>query len=433
MSKYCLLHLGDRELLRDLAALVARDRTTTATLLAHIAEVDERRLYLPAAHPSMYSYCVHELRLSEDAAFKRIRAARAARQFPAIFVALAEGRLHLSGLALLASYLTPENAGELLAVAGHKTRSEIELLLAQRFPRPELPTRVGALSPPRSPTLLTELAPGPVEASGEVHASGRAVGQLAPGPVEARIPRPVTPLSPERFALQVTIDQGTHDNLRYAQALLGHAVPAGDVAEVLNRALVALIGQLEKQKFAATARPRPQRSSADPRHIPAHVKRTVWERDGAQCTFVGEAGQRCPSRKRLEFDHVDPVARGGEATVSGVRIRCRSHNQYEAECTFGTAFMGDKRDAARQAAAEKRARVASDKECVRARAAAEQDPERSVVPWLRKLGFRVDEARRAAARCETIPDAPLEERVRFALSFLGPSHRRVENSPRTAT
>jgi hypothetical protein len=433
MSKYSLTHLGDRELLRDLAALVARERSTTATLLAHIAEVDERRLYLPAAHPSMYSYCVHELRLSEEAAFKRIRVARAARQFPAIFVALAEGRVHLSGLVLLASHLTPENAGELLAAAEHKTRSEIEQLLAERFPRPAVPTRVEAISALSSPTLLSELSPGTVEGAGEEHASGRAVGRLAPGTVEARVPRPVAPLSPERFALRVTIGQGTHDNLRYAQALLGHAVPAGDVAEVLDRALVALVGQLEKQKFAATTRPRPQRSSADPRHIPAHVKRTVWERDGGQCTFVGEAGQRCASRTRLEFDHIDPVARGGEATVSGVRLHCRSHNQYEAECTFGTAFMCDKRDAARQAAAEKRARAAADKERARARAAAEQDPERSVVPWLRKLGFRADEARRAAERCEAIPDASLEERVRFALTFLGPPCRAGENSPRTAT
>src|SRR5438093_6419035 len=103
MCSYSLSHLSDRALLRDLSALVARDRATTAALLAHIAEVDARRLYLPAAHPSMYAYCVHELRLSEDAAFKRIRAARAARQFPALFAALAEGRLHLSGVALLAS------------------------------------------------------------------------------------------------------------------------------------------------------------------------------------------------------------------------------------------------------------------------------------------------------------------------------------------
>src|SRR6266704_6322434 len=94
MSTFSLVHLSDRDLLRELAALVAQDRATTAALLAHIAEVDARRLYLPAAYPSMFHYCVHELRLSEAAAFKRIRAARAARQLPAIFPALAEGRLH---------------------------------------------------------------------------------------------------------------------------------------------------------------------------------------------------------------------------------------------------------------------------------------------------------------------------------------------------
>ena len=57
-------------MLRGLIALVAQDRITTAEMLAHIAEVDERRLYLPAGHPSMYLYCVRELHLSEDAAAK---------------------------------------------------------------------------------------------------------------------------------------------------------------------------------------------------------------------------------------------------------------------------------------------------------------------------------------------------------------------------
>src|SRR5438552_8405873 len=71
--KYSLSHLSDRALLRDLAALVAHDRATTARLLAHLAEVDERRLYLPAAYPSMFAYCVHELRLSEDADRKSTR------------------------------------------------------------------------------------------------------------------------------------------------------------------------------------------------------------------------------------------------------------------------------------------------------------------------------------------------------------------------
>src|SRR5437870_7108068 len=125
MTTYRLSHLSDQVLLRDLASLLARDRALTAAVLAHLAEVDARRLYLPAGYPSMFLYCVHELRLSEDAAYKRIQAARTAREFPAIFDALAEGRLHLSAVVLLAPYLTPETVGELLKGAAHRTKSEI--------------------------------------------------------------------------------------------------------------------------------------------------------------------------------------------------------------------------------------------------------------------------------------------------------------------
>src|SRR5512134_3619243 len=107
MSMYRLSHLSDGVLLRDLAVHVAQSRANIAIVMAHVAEVDARRLYRPAGHPSMFSYAVHELRLSEDAALKRIQAARAARQFPAIFDAVADGRLHLSAVTLLAPHLTP--------------------------------------------------------------------------------------------------------------------------------------------------------------------------------------------------------------------------------------------------------------------------------------------------------------------------------------
>ena len=109
----------------EAASLVAQDRETTAALLAHVAEVDARRLYLPAAYPSMRLYCVHELLMSEEVAFKRIRAARTARRFPAIFAALADERLHLTAVVLLTPYLTKETADDLLSAAEHKSKSEI--------------------------------------------------------------------------------------------------------------------------------------------------------------------------------------------------------------------------------------------------------------------------------------------------------------------
>ena len=233
MSIYALSHLSDSTLLGDLAALVARDRVTTAALLAHLAEVDERKLYLPAAYPSLYAYCVGELRMSEDTAYKRIRAARMARECPAIFTALADGRLNLSSVLLLAPYLTLDTADGLLAAAARRTNAEIELFLAGRFPRTDVPTRVEAMA---ATTCTDQLAVRPVDPS-------------APGRTESPVLHSkVAPLSAERFALQVTIDQGTHDKLRYAQALLGHAVPAGDVAAVLDRALDRLIEALERRK-----------------------------------------------------------------------------------------------------------------------------------------------------------------------------------------
>jgi len=232
------------------------------------------------------------------------------------------------------------------------------------------------------------------------------------------------------------------DKLRYAQALLSHQLPSGDVAEVFDRALDALIVKLEKTKYAATDRPRPgrQRASTNPRYVPAHVKRAVCARDGGRCTFMSEAGERCPAVKLLQFDHIDEVARGGQATTDRMRLRCRAHNQYEAERTYGAGFMQHKREEARRAAAERRTvaqgRVAAERAAAERReaaeraaadarasaeraAAAERAAELDVIPCLRQLGFRVEEARLAARHCETIPDAPIEERVRTALKFLG--------------
>jgi hypothetical protein len=159
----------------------------------------------------------------------------------------------------------------------------------------------------------------------------------------------IAPLSPERYALQVTISRETREKIRRVEELLGHTIPSGDVARVLDRALDALIDQLERQKRAATPTPRraPGRASEDPRHVPASVKRAVRERDDDRCAFVGDNGKRCEERKGLEFDHVEPVARGGRATVSTVRLLCRTHNQLEADRAFGVAFMNGKREAAR--------------------------------------------------------------------------------------
>ena len=106
-------------------------------------------------------------------------------------------------------------------------------------------------------------------------------------------------MAPEKYALQMTIPQSTHDKLRRAQDLLGHDVAFKDLPGVIDLALDELIAKLEKRKFAACSRPRKtaRPTSGTRRHIPARVKRIVWARDPGQCTFVSDTGKRCDSRQ----------------------------------------------------------------------------------------------------------------------------------------
>jgi 5-methylcytosine-specific restriction endonuclease McrA len=414
MHRYDLVHVTDSVLLRDLTALVAQDRSTTANLLAHIAEVDARRLYAPAGYSSMHAYCVEELRLSEDAAFRRIRAARAARQFPALFEEVAEGRVHLAAVSLLAPHLTTENVEQLIQAATNRKKAEIEFWLAERFPGPEVRAVIrpiadrSAAATPGAEELVLERVGEETGSKAPQLVLGR-VGRIVSAEDASPIQEPVSPPEP-RFLIQLTVSKSTHDKLRYAQSLLSHAVSRRDVAQVLDRALDALIADLEKRKFGASRgcnRPRAarQRRSERSRYIPAPFRRAVWERDHGKCTFVNANGARCNTREYLEFDHVDPLARGGKTTIDGLRLRCRAHNQYEAERTFGAAFMAQKRE-------EARARTQS------------QERIRDVVAGLRSLGCRAAEARRAAEHSESLRGAPLEDRMRAALAFLGSSARR---------
>jgi hypothetical protein len=145
----------------------------------------------------------------------------------------------------------------------------------------------------------------------------------------------VIPLAPERYKMQLTVSAETHRKLRRAQDLLRHTIPDGDPAEIFDRALTLLVARLEKTKLSATDRPGRGRSvSPGSRHIPAAVRRAVWDRDEGRCAFVGAHG-RCTERGFLEFHHVVPYADGGLATVENIQLRCRAHNAYEAEEYFG--------------------------------------------------------------------------------------------------
>jgi hypothetical protein len=329
-----LTDLSDVALLIEVKTLVAREREATADLIASLAELDARRLYLGQGYSSLFTYCTQCLHLSEHAAYGRIEAARAARRWPIILELLSDGAITLTTVSLLASHLTDENHRAILDAAKHKSKREVEQQVAALRPLAPVPSSVRKL-PTRQPSATSD------EVSGsQLQPSAVALSSLPteapPRPASvSRRPPVVAPLAPGRYKVQFTVTRETYDKLRQVQDLMRHSVPDGDPAAVFDRALTLLLAELRKKKLGLTDRPRSARiQNTSSRCIPAAVKRDVWERDGGQCAFVGTT-RRCAERGFLEFHHVVPFAAGGPTTTDNLQLRCRAHNVYEATQLFG--------------------------------------------------------------------------------------------------
>jgi hypothetical protein len=327
--------LSDHDLLARVGALAVKEREASAELVAHLAELEVRpSLYAAQGHGSLFTYCTQVLRLSEDAACNRIAVARACRRFPVILDRLASGALSLTSVRMLAPCLTPENHEAVLARASGRSRREIEALVAELAPRPDVTPSIRKL-----PHAAVAPAPAPLPTT----ASPALSPLLPPPPVPARRPI-IETTSPERYRVQFTVGKDGHDTLRRLQDLLRREIPSGDRAVIVERALALLLEKVEKAKFAATRqpkRPRPIRPGTDTggaatnsRDIPSDVQRGAWRRAGGRCEFVGKNGHRCTERTFLEFHHIVPYALGGRATLDNISLRCRRHNQYEAELVF---------------------------------------------------------------------------------------------------
>ena len=340
--------MSDRDLVASTRSLAARSCTVEAELLVHLGEIDRRRLYLDFAFPSMFAFCVGELGFSEDAAYNRISVARAGRRWPAVVEALRLGQVHLAGLRLLAPRLTDGNNRDVLSLAARKSKREIEEIVARLAPQPpaeELIRKLAGLSRAAAggpaPAFDSALVPPLKAAAHAAAAQASWADGAAAQPQERRAV--VTPLSAETFKFQFTGSRALRDKLRQAQDLLRHRIPNGDLAAVIERAVEVLIEAVQKERFATGRKPRngSRRGAGGPpsRHIPASIKRAVFERDGGRCTFRDERGRRCAETGALEFDHRNGFARTHLHDVDGIRLLCRPHNQHVAEQLYGRAFM----------------------------------------------------------------------------------------------
>ena len=332
--------LTDAALDAEVRRLAASERRATVALVVRLAELDARKLYLGQGFSSLFMYCRVALSLSEQAAYHRIVAARAIRRHPSIADRLTDGSLNLSTLRLLAPHLSADNASGLLEAASGRSKREVEELVAARFPQPPGPPsmrKIPVRGHPPAPALaaaVIESDPAPAAPSATTSNEAVTASSKPPAPVVPPLPaRPasVTPCAEDLFDFRFSGTRRLRDALDAARDLLRHAIPDGDLGEIVERAVVLLVADLERTKFGSTGRSRAGRRSAPgSRTIPAAVERAVWRRDGGRCGFVAESGRRCDATALLEFHHVEPYGVGGPPAERNIALRCRAHNQYEA-------------------------------------------------------------------------------------------------------
>jgi hypothetical protein len=310
---------------RRLAELLRSERARLGDFLIALAEFDRERLWVKLGHASLYAFLQRDLGLSNASAFYRKVAAELIQRFPEVAEPLRDGRLCITSVAQLARVMTEENRVEVLPRFFDLSKREARALAVEIRPSDVVPRReVVTAVPPVAPSA-TALRP---DEAGKTH------------PVlGAPLPFANTdPLTAELCRLHLTVSKEFIAKLDRARSGQGHVQPGGSAGEVIEAALDLLLAQQARRRGVVKTplkNPRPTKSD----HVPAAVKRAVWDRDQGKCQWPLESGGICGSTLRLEIDHVVPRARGGQATITNCRLACKFHNGLAARQVFGDDWM----------------------------------------------------------------------------------------------
>lgn len=289
--------LSDEQLLAAMERFAEEERDRLPGFLACLGEADRRNLPVERGYSSTFDYCVRRLKFSEDEAYRRIHAARAAASRPELLSALSDGYLSLSAVSKIAPHVRRADAPEIIARAEGKSTRELEEMLAPLSPEPVRRDRTRTV------------------------AVAAAIRDDSDGPsLRTRV----------EFSFQGSLE--LRKGIERAKELLSHKFPFGELDHVL---LEIVEFYLERHDPQTTLRLERTVAAKGGSRIPAAIRRAVWARDRGRCAFIGKDGILCRARRMLEIDHRLPRALGGADSLDNLRLLCRPHNDAERRRVLG--------------------------------------------------------------------------------------------------
>lgn len=303
-----LRSIKDGELHNQTKHLVSKERHLLTQVLHHLREIERRKLFSDFSCQSLFEYAVKELKYSEGQAGRRIQAMRLMKELPQVEEKIERGELSLSNISQAQSYFREAKKSGARSVA---PAEKLELLerLENKSAR-EGQRLILSLSPDHK--ILTERS--------------RAV-------------------SSTQTEVRFVITDQLKDQLEEFRSLLGPKGATMGMAELVEAMTEISLESLKKKKFGqrrelkqmalCDATPASESGSSsspnsdfrklnpvskNPRYIPRAIKYELWIRDRGECVM-------CGSRRNLNVDHVQPVALGGDSTISNLRLLCFNCNQ----------------------------------------------------------------------------------------------------------
>ena len=312
-----LAQLSDHELWQQTSRAALKEKSCTAVVIAHLAEVDKRKLHLLHACKSLFDYCSTVLGYSEAESYLRCQVARACSAHPQLLGELAAGTMSLCVAGKVASKLHESNQQQLLKACSGKTKVEAEKIIATLHPQ-EAPK-----------TLIRKQS-------------------LSPASSEPQARRPeIKPIAHDTFAVKVSINEALLKKLERLAEVLGISSVKSQLPELLEKvadiALQVKDPALKPENKPATKKPSPPASestksteaSKRSRYVSVKTRRKIFADAQYQCQYVSPDGKRCRQKTHLQVDHIQAFAKNGSNEPENLMVLCQAHNLWKAEREFG--------------------------------------------------------------------------------------------------
>jgi hypothetical protein len=356
-----LQHLQDAVLLSQIKHLVQSERELLIKILHHLREIERRRLFSDLGYKSLFDYAVHELKYSEGQASRRIQAMRLLKEIPEVEEKIATGSLNLSSVQQAQSFfrevqqsaprriISTQEKLDVLEKLENKSVREGQKELLKLEPERALPKekeRLVTASMTEVKFLMTDELKAKFESVRSllgVKGSTMNYAEL----FDAMADVSVTAMEAKRFGKkrsQKKVAKMPDDEIKEEASLStlnvnakndapSEAEEGNAISEELGVQRIKNKDESKKEALLSTSNVNTA-TTEDPSNAPASryisksLKHQVWQRYGGSC-------QQCGSRQNLNYDHIHPIALGGESNLENLRLLCWSCNQRASIKHFG--------------------------------------------------------------------------------------------------